>query len=83
MNITYKTLKAEDNYQNSFLSDGDKVGDLVIATVVIDGEEISGNGETSEEANASLLERISNLNSRKMEAAKRAVARANGEYFFD
>ena len=83
MNITYKTLKAEDNYQNSFLADDDKVGDLVIATVVIDGEEISGNGETSEEANASLLERISNLNRRKMEAAKRAIARANGEYFFD
>lgn len=33
MNLTLTTLKAQDNALNSFLSDEDKVGDTLIATV--------------------------------------------------
>lgn len=81
--ITFRELKAEYNWENSFLDEADKFGDLMITTVVIDNIEFHGRGVNEEQAVKNLKERINNYFNAKKHEANLKIDRAIEQYFFE
>jgi flagellar hook-associated protein FlgK len=83
MTVVISLLKASENCFNSFLADEDKVGDQVVASLVVNGEEFNGLGDDREEAIEDLRERVNAHYNAQKHIAKVEIDKAIGQYFFE
>lgn len=83
MSVKIQVLKAEDDYRNSFLADEDKLGDQIIASITIDGEEFSAMGDNQEVAIENLRDSLKSHYYAKNHVAQLEINKAIGLYFFE